>query len=243
MLKGVHLDFGAGWHPTIPLFLYSMGVDRQHLFDVVPLLDERLLRQTLDVFQAMVSEPEFPHRNLVRRLPPAFEQGPWREYLQRLGLSYQAPYAEAFPSLADSVDVVTSTQALLHVPRAAMPGCFRQIHQSLKPGGLFLATVHLRDILAGGFQTGLAKYSQLKYSPRTWERWINSPLMSFNRLKAPDYREFLEQAGFELLHFEVEPGTAEELKELDRVRIAECFKRYTREDLAARHLFFVARRR
>src|SRR5205823_1133410 len=36
LLKGVNLDFGAGWHPTIPLLYYSMGVGRQYLFDLVP---------------------------------------------------------------------------------------------------------------------------------------------------------------------------------------------------------------
>ena len=34
--------------------------------------------------------------------------------------------------------------------------------------------------------------------------------MSFNRLRAPDYRAALEQAGFAICHFEVEPATAEE---------------------------------
>ncbi len=243
LLKGVHLDFGSGWHPTIPLFLYSMGVERQYLFDVVPVLDTRLLQQTLNVFLPMVGQPEFPHRHLLRRSPPPFEHGSRDDYLKAVGLSYHAPYFEVFPSLAGKVDIVTSTQVLLHVPVSAIASCFSQIYQSLKLGGLFLATIHLRDILAGSFQTGLVKYHQLKYSPRDWERWINSPLMSFNRLRAPDYKAFLEQAGFELLHFEVEPGTAEELKELDQVHIAECFQRYKREDLAARHLFFVARKR
>jgi hypothetical protein len=243
LLQGVHLDFGSGWHPTIPLFLYSLGVERQHLFDVVPVLDGHQLQQTLRVFLDLVNEPQFPHRKLLRRLPSRFEQGDWQQHLEGLGLSYHAPYAEVFPTLAGQVDVVTSTQVLLHVPPAVMPWCFEHIHQSLKPGGLFLTTIHLRDILAGLFQPGLVKFNQLKYSPQTWERWICSSLMSFNRLKAPDYRGFLEKAGFELLHFEVEPGTEAELKELDQVRIAHCFKHYSREDLVARHLFFVARKR
>src|SRR5437016_6027641 len=43
LLKGHHLDFGAGWHPTIPLLFYSLGVDRQSLLDVTPLLDDSLV--------------------------------------------------------------------------------------------------------------------------------------------------------------------------------------------------------
>jgi hypothetical protein len=66
--------------------------------------------------------------------------------------------------------------------------------------------------------------------------------MSFNRLKAPEYREMLEKAGFEVVQFEVEPATAEDFKELDRIKVAACFQRFSREELAARHLFFVARK-
>jgi hypothetical protein len=243
LLKGVHLDFGSGWHPTIPLFLYSIGVERQYLFDVVPVLDSDMLGQTVKGFLSIVGEPGFPHQDLVRRMPPAFDARSWEGYLRGLGLSYHAPYVEEVPSLADSVEVATCTQVLPYVRADVVPWCFGQVHQCLKSGGLFLATVHLRDVVAGVFQPGLVKYNQLRYSPKTWERWVLSPLMSFNRLKAPDYRQLLEAAGFEIVHFEIEPGTAEELKELEQVRIAECFRGYKPEDLAARHLFFVARKR
>jgi hypothetical protein len=130
----------------------------------------------------------------------------------------------------------------MYVRRAIAPRCLSQIHGSLKSGGLFLATIHLRDILAGFSHTGLTKYQHLRYSPETWERRINSSLMSFNRFKAPDYRVLLEEAGFEIRHFEVEPGTDEDLEELNQVRIDPCFQHCTREELAARHLFFVAQK-
>lgn len=243
LLEGTHLDFGAGWHPTIPLVFYSMGVERQYLWDVAPVLDGRMLRETLNTLLPMIGEPGFAHRQLLRRIPPKLADGSWRRYLETVGLSYHAPYTAEASSLASSADVATCTQVLPYVRDAAVPECIRQVHQCLKPGGLFLATIHLRDTVIGRLEPGLEKYRPLRYSPQTWDRWMNSALMCFNRLKAPDYRRFLEQTGFELLHFEIEPGTAEELKELDQVAIAECFRRYTGEDLAARHLFFVARKR
>jgi SAM-dependent methyltransferase len=242
LLKGVHLDFGSGWHPTIPFLYYSMGVERQYLFDISPVMDGQMVVETLRVFLAMVAEKNWPHRARLCRLPPQMAGGDWQKYLDGIGITYHAPYSDIFPSLAGKVDVVTSTQVLLHIPPSVMPDCFRQIHNCLKPGGLFLATVHLRDILAGCFQTGLQKYRQLRYSPETWEKWINSPLMSFNRLKAPDYRSFLENAGFGIRHFEIEAGTATEINELDQVPIDPWFQKYSREELAARHLFFAVQK-
>ena len=99
-----------------------------------------------------------------------------------------------------------------------------------------------QDILTGNPHASVDKYNQLKYSPETWERWINSSIIQFNRFKAPDYHEMLEKAGFKIIHFEVEPATAEDYAELGRIQIARCFERYTREELAARGLFFVAQK-
>lgn len=241
LLMGVHLDLGAGWHPTIPLLFYSLGANRQFLFDVLPLLDARLVAQTLETFLRMVQEPGWPHRGMLRRLPPPLENSDWRHYFQKLGIAYHAPYAATFPSLAARVDVVTCTQVLLHLPREVMAWCFGQTFLSLKAGGLFMATIHLKDLFANS-QPGLSKYNHLRYSAETWERWINSPLMSYNRFKAPDYRDLLETAGFKIVHFEVEEGTAGDLKELESIPIAPCFERYSRAELAAKHLFFVARK-
>ena len=148
LIEGVHLDFGAGWHPTIPL-LYYCRTGRQHLFDVRTNLDRQMLQQTLQVFLDIVTNSQLPYRAKLARLPPQLDDTHWRTYLERLGMFYHAPYEEAFVGLTGGVDVVTSTQVLLHVPRAAMPVCFSQIHASLKPGGVFLATVYLQDILTG----------------------------------------------------------------------------------------------
>ena len=242
LIDGVHLDFGAGWHPTIPLLYYCLGTARQHLFDVRANLDGQMLQQTVKVFLDIVTNSQWPHRAKLARLPPPLEDSNWQAYLERLGIFYHAPYGNALAGLTDGVDVVTSTQVLLHVPRPAMPGCLSQIHASLKPGGVFLATVYLQDILTGNLHTGVNKYRQLKYSPATWERWISSSIMHYNRFRARDYREMLEEAGFEVVHFEVEPPTAEDYAELDRIQIAPCFQRYSREELAAKGLFFVARK-
>jgi hypothetical protein len=241
--KGVHLDFGAGWHPTIPLLYYCLGADRQYLFDVTFNLDGSMVEQTVKVFRDIVTDPQSPYRARLQRLPPPIPDSNWGAYLEQLGIIYRAPYGNAFKDLAEGVNLVTSTQVLLHVPRSAMLDCFKQIRASLKPGGVFIATVYLRDILTGNPHTSVDKYNRLRYSPRTWDRWINSSLMQFNRFKAPDYRELLEQAGFDLPHFEVEPATVEDYAELDRIRVAPYFKRYTREELAARSLFFVAQKR
>ncbi len=239
---GVHLDFGSGWHPTIPLLFHTLGVRRQHLFDIKPILDRRMLQQTVSIFREIQTDPDWPRKTTPSRALPDLANLSLSEYLDSLGTSYHAPYAEQFSTLARTVDLVTSTQVLFHVPRTALASTFKQIFGVLKPGGHFMATIHLQDILAGSPNNRVAKFHQFRYSPETWNRWFSSDLMSYNRLRAPDYLSLLKTAGFQVRHFEVEPGTEADHQALERTPIAECFKHYSWKDLAARHLFFVAQK-
>src|SRR5436190_16294640 len=104
VLQGVHLDFGTGWHPTIPLLFYALGMNRQYLFDVAPLLDEHMVEGTLRTVLEIINDPAWPHRHRLRRLPPPVGKASWRAYLDQLGMVYCAPYDDVFPSLKGSID-------------------------------------------------------------------------------------------------------------------------------------------
>ena len=234
LLTGTHLDYGAGWHPTIPLLYYSLGVQRQILLDIAPLLDRKLLAQTVETFRSVTTGAEATGPQLAR-LPPPLVEADWRHYLSGLGMTYHAPYLTALDSITGTADVATSTQVFPYVPGSAIPTCFKHVWQCLKPGGFFLATMHLREMQAG--------WDQFRFPTADWERWFNSALLCYSQLRASDYRALLEQAGFELISFEVEPGTANELKELEEIKLAPQFQGYSPEELAARHLFFAAKKR
>lgn len=239
--QGVHLDFGAGWHPTIPLLYYSLGVEQQHLFDVTPLLNRALIEATIKTFREIVTEPGWAHRSRLKRLPETDwgKEITMAEGLKRLGIFYHAPAADAVEKLVGSIDFATATQVLYFIKREQLIGCFGQLHRVMKKGGKFLAMVYLNDVNAT-WQNGLSQYNHLRYSPEVWEKWVNSKLMSYNRLKAADYRQLLEEAGFQIRHFDVTGPTAADLEELAGIPVHSHFSRYSREELGAKHLFFVA---
>lgn len=240
LIGGTHLDFGSGWHPTIPLLYYSLGCKRQFLFDTVPVLDAQMLDATIRTFLEIVNDPSWPHRARIQRLPECKPGRPLAEHLQAMGMSYVSPYESQFVKMVENIDIVTSTQVLLHIDREPLRHCFAQIQRSLKPGGKFLATVYLTDLYA--HLGGVSQYNHFRYSPWVWKNVMCSSFMSFNRFKARDYRTLLEGTGFRMEHFEIEEPTVADLDELRKISVHPSFARYSPEELGAKHLFFVAAR-
>lgn len=238
LLHGRHLDLGSGWHPTIPLLFHALGCPAQVLADVVPVMTRETARQTTATFLQVLPSfaPALPVQTERTHRLQTYDWPNWPP--RELGWEYQAPYMDWLTAQRSTLDLVSSTQALLHVPRAVLREIFSAVVWALKPGGIFMATIHLRDLFADG-DPSITPYNHLRYSPRFWEGWINSPLMSYNRLKAPDYRSLLEEAGLRLLKFEVEPGRPAQLETL---RVHPSFHGYSREDLAAHHLFLVGQK-
>ena len=243
LIGGNVLDLGAGWHPTIPLLWYAFGNDRQTLVDVFPNMDAAKVADTIRSFREIVSDSQWPGRASLKRLPeippPA---GPLAgPALAPLGMEYHAPYGNLLATRPAQYDLAVCTQVLQHIPKSVQVAIFKDLFISLKPGGLFHATVHFVGQFSSPYlQQG--QYEHLRLSPETWERWINSSLMSFNRLKGPDYREILEQAGFRIREFRLTTATTNDLAELKRTRVHPSFNLYSEQDLAARGVFFVAER-
>jgi hypothetical protein len=232
---------GAGWHPSIPVLWYAFGNDQQTLVDVFPNMDASKVRDTTDFFRAIANTPGWAGHPFIKRLPKAFDTsaGDVSVMLKSLGIEYRAPYGDLLKGRPGQYEIVTCTQVLQHIPKAVQLAIFRELYACMKPGGLFHATVHF----VGQFRSPLlqqGQYEHLRYAPEIWEQWINSSLMSFNRLKGPDYQETLAQAGFRLREFKLMAPTEADLAELKRTRVHPCFSRYSEQDLAARGVFFVA---
>jgi hypothetical protein len=241
LIDGNLLDLGAGWHPTIPLLWYAFGNNQQTLVDVFPNMDARKANDTIRFFRTIVGDPKFPARSSVTRLPEAKPSHTTfaSEVLSPLGIEYHAPYGDLLQRNAGHYDVVICTQVLQHIPKQMQSAIFKELFSALKSGGLFHATVHfVGQFRSPGLNTG--QYEHLSYSPTTWENWINSPLMGFNRLKGPDYRETLEQAGFRIREFKLTLPTLADMAELKQTRVHPSFSHYSDQELATRGVSFVA---
>ena len=241
IIGGTHFDFGSGWHPTLPLVFYASGVKSQRLLDLAPVMNSKAIAQTIELFRKVAPPIAKEAGAEFQRLPPETSATiPCDKQLQALGITYNAPYGNLLSSLGGQADFITSTQVLLHIEPTILLECLRAIYHALKPGGIFLATIHLHP-LYGGLDLSTNSIRHLVYSPERWRKF-GSTLMSYTRLKAPDYKRLLLEAGFQIPCFDVTKGSAEDYEALEKINVHPCFSEYSRDDLAARHLFFAAQK-
>ena len=233
--RGPHVDVGAGWHFTIPFVFWRLGFDEQHLIDV-----ERLARADLVFPVAQLVGGIDLGKGQLRRLPPP-NDATLDSYLSRLGIFYHAPLRARWPLPDSSAVLVTSTATLYYPPRKVVHDIFGEAARVLRPGGRFMASFMLYDPYTD-FDHSLCRFNFLRYSEQTWNRWFNSPIRNYNRLRPSDYAALFDGLPFTAEVWAVQGGSLEDLHELDRISVTREFAAYDRQDLAATGLTFVMRR-
>ncbi len=231
------VDYGAGWHFTVPLLFYQWGWNRQVLVDIQRGAEADIVFGVADLLRQADAGPH------TRRPLPMPEGRSLDDYLETIGVEYRAPVPSAELPLADgSVSLVTATQSLLHPPPDAIPGIFAEIARILKPGGYFIAIIHLYDLYSDA-DGSLSRFNFLRYSRAVWERYFNSKQMTYNRLRASDFGRVVDALPFDREIWDVEHPTEAEIAAIRRLPPHEEYAGYELEDLGSSHLTFVLRRR
>ena len=191
-------EFGAGWDLAVPIAFAAAGVRRQELYDLTPLVRPELVAVSLARVRAAIGAGDPPYD--PSRLPAAGPgEGPeaLASWLERLGIRYTAPGdARATGLRADSIDCVTSTATLEHVPPAEIAAIFRELFRVLRPGGVMSCQVDMSDHFSHA-DASLTPWHFLRFSERAW-KLVNSDLLYQNRLRASAYVEMARAAGFEV---------------------------------------------
>jgi SAM-dependent methyltransferase len=236
LTAGPILDYGAGAFLGLPLLYARLGAKAQIAVDIV--------RSALApiVFEVVREMNRIDLGARAARLLPDPVGATLDDYLETLGIRYVAPIGLPLPLASESMASALCTQVLYYPARDGVWKIFAEIARVLRPGGMFVASTHLYDPY-WSFDRSLSRFNFLRYSKRTWERWFNSALMGCNRLRASDYRDLLRDLPFELIVWEATPPTADDLKELDRIKVHPEFAGYGRTDLASPELFFVLRKK
>ena len=232
-------EFGAGWDLLVPLSYHVLGVDRQILVDLHPHARMELVNDSIRRLEAARPSFEQEAGRPLRSLGAADIDSTGE--LERLGITYLAPRDARATGLPErSIDFVSSTDTLEHIPAADIALILAECRRLLRPTGLLSCRIDLEDHYFR-FDRSLSRYNFLRYSDRTWAL-VNSSLHFLNRLRYPDYVRLVEEAGFELVRERISWASEEQLEELAGLDLAERFRAgYSLQELGVRGVTLVAR--
>jgi ubiquinone/menaquinone biosynthesis C-methylase UbiE len=239
------LDVGSGWSPLIPALFTIAGAGRVYLTD----LNRLMTKQSLDKgMRSLRANRETVERRL--KIEPArldailesVEQAPNLESgLKLLRLDYMAPCdCQKLPFATGELDLVMSRAVLEHVPPPVIQNIFIEAERLLKPGS---HTMHIVDN-SDHWQhkdPSLSRLYFLRFSPGVF-RWTHLNSLDYqNRLRHSQYVAMLKNAKLEVVE---EKGIIDSkaLADLADIPLAEEFKKFPPEDLAAIESHLVARK-
>lgn len=233
----VFYEFGAGFDLSMPLYFWAMGVDHQIAIDRRRLVRFDLVDRTIEMLAA------FRRELGVLRVPRIFISNAKRplECLERhYGIRYLAPCDAGHTGLAPcTVDLVTSTYTLEHVPRGDIPAILRECQRLLVKDALGSFMIDYQDHHSFG-DGSISEYNFLRFSERTWALF-NSPLNYQNRMRHSDYERLFENSNFAVLEQELRQQEGDPAT-LASIRLDDRFAGYPVEVLAVRGAHFVFRK-
>ena len=232
-------EFGAGWDLAIPLTFWMLGADQQELVDVRPNLRLELVDVNLERLARLAPELEQKYERGLRKPDPT-PLGSLDELESRFGIRYVAPVdARSTGFESGSVDFVSSSVTLEHVPREDVVPLLRECVRLLRPDGIVSALIDLSDHFSQ-IDASISRYNFLRYSDRAWGR-INSSLQHQNRMRRPDYLSAFDEAGLEIVWEKSMVGGEAQIAALKKLDLADRFRVYPFDELAVVRMRVVAR--
>jgi hypothetical protein len=232
-------EFGAGWDLIGALSFWALGAEDQTLVDIRDNLRWELVNHTIeqlhdrhDALQARLGRPlRRPERS------PVSDPG---ELADRFGIRYHAPRDARATGLPDgSVDLVTSTFTLEHIPAPDISAILTETRRIMARGGLMSSLIDLKDHYSY-VDGAVGPYNFLRYSDRTWAL-LNPGLQWQSRQRHPEYLELFRAAGFATIADQPEWPTAEDLEALRGQPIHNRFRRpgWTAEQIGIKTVHLV----
>jgi SAM-dependent methyltransferase len=203
-LPALSLEIGGGWVPVVPSGLRLLGFGRILSADLHNRFRSEARQQLRDALASgqsadFLADPAFP------------------EHVSLLGGLATLPGA--------SVDFIFSNNTFEHIPRPELEALLGQCRRLLAPGGLMSHYIDMADHYSY-FDPRISPWHFLRFSEAQWS-WIENRIQSQNRLRLPQHRQLLAEAGFQLLAEERESGPADAYP---RTKVHPDFQQFTEEE-------------
>ena len=213
-------EFGAGQSLAQNLFL-SHAIETQELVDLNCILDLELVEKS----RCFLNKTYCSLATSVSCI----------EDLLEYGINYTAPAdAKKTHFASASFDICISTDTLEHIPVQDIREIFLEIHRLLKKGGILSLKIDYSDHYSHT-DDKINNLNFLSYSTSEWEKHNHSYHYQ-NRLRHSDYRELLQEHGFQIIEDQI-------LRSVDSINEANLSVEFKEEDsLTVTEGYFCARK-
>ncbi len=234
-------EFGAGWDLIGPISMWAQGIEHQTVVDISPHVRLELVNDTVRRFARQRSRLEQALDAPLRAVDASAITSP-EDLATRFGIAYLAPQdARSLPLADATVDFVSSTFTLEHIPHDEIAAILRETRRVMTPEGIISSLIDMQDHY-NYIDSGVSVYNYLRYPAWRW-RFLNPSLQWQNRLRHSQYLKLFEAAGFEVVADDPVRPSDEDLRELRQMSRAPEFLGFEEADLGIRSTHLVARPR
>ena len=242
------LEIGTGWRPMVPFVLALGGVRHVRTIDVNPWLTTEYAWEGWQALEPHLSAIATTCGSSLKEVEERYRRigtEPKRlgDLLDPLGIEYIYPGdARAVDAASGSFDLVVSSNVLEHIPYEVQQEIHQESFRLLKPGGLAVHRFNPQDHYST-VDSSITHANFLRFSEQEWKWYGGSGLAYHNRLRAPQYRDLFESAGFDLAicRERLDARTLEALKE-GRLPVHADLNGFSHEELAVDYMWVVGRR-
>jgi hypothetical protein len=243
------MEIGSGWVPVIPMLFWLHGLQSCHTHDVTALLKKSLVVEAARQFVTRYEKPtarcaaapiSLDADRLASLGALLRRQADADAILLLCHIAYHAPVDTAATRHADgTMALFVSNVVLQHVPRLEIRRLFQEAFRLLQPGGLMVHSIDLTDHFSHRDRS-ISSLNFLTFSEEEFAKY-NTHFCYQNRLRVASYRQLIEDAGFDVIHWGVSVNEGL-LRHLPHLHIHHDFAGLSPEELCSTSLRVVARR-
>lgn len=229
-----YFEFGVGRDLFSNLLAFCLGARKQLAVDLHPYARRELINDIIRQLQ------NIQHPLFVRR-PPAFVGKDLAGDLARFyGIDYRAP-CNLLSLLPEEgpFQVLASTSVMEHIYENEVAPVLAHCGRLSQMGTLFSLEIDYSDHYSHRDRS-ITPYNFLQFSDSQWQK-LYMPHYYTNRFRHRDYRGFILQSGFEILHERTTvPPNAKAM--LGSITPSDRFRSYTPEELMITQGVFFAKK-
>ena len=236
-------EIGTGWDAIHTVLLSALGAESITTFDHIAHLRLEPTLQVVGQWRersgTLAELSEEPEAKIASRLDAMLGCGTLEQLLAQMRVTYVAPGDICRTGLPDtSVDMVYGYAVMAHLPRPILHGFCRESGRVLRKGGLCIQRIGLEDPFNDWKGGDCVDF--LRFSPTLW-RFLGENSMTYhNRLRAVEYRRAFEAAGATVIR-STETLHPAMLARVKSMKVAECFRQFTPEELAVTEMDLICR--